>query len=127
MAPVEVAVGQRMRNGLIEHLQDLFGDFGAVSARPMFGGHGVYREEVLIGVVLDGALYLKVDPQTRPAFEAAGCIPCVYTRQRTPITMSYWSVPEAAMESAEAMLPWAQLAHAAALRKSRAARASSRN
>ena len=116
-----------MRSGLIEHLQDLFSEFGAVSARPMFGGHGVYRDEVLIGIVLDETLYLKVDAQTRPAFEAAGCIPCVYTRQRTPITMSYWTVPEAAMDSAQAMLPWAQLAHGAALRKTKSARARSRN
>jgi DNA transformation protein len=116
-----------MHGGLIEHLRDLFADFGAVSARPMFGGHGIYREDVLIGIVLDETLYLKVDAQSRPAFEAAGCIPCVYTRQRTPITMSYWSVPEAAMDSAQAMLPWARLAHDAALRKSKAARTRSRN
>jgi DNA transformation protein and related proteins len=111
-----------MRNGLIEYLPDLFADFGAVAARPMFGGHGIYREGVLIGIVLDETLYLKVDAQTRPAFEAAGCVPCIYTRQRTPITMSYWSVPEGAMDSAQAMLPWARLAHGAALRKSKAAR-----
>lgn len=116
-----------MRSGLIEHLQDLFADFGAVSARPMFGGHGLYRDEVLIGIVLDEIVYLKVDAQTRPTFEAAGCIPCVYTRQRTPITMGYWTVPEAAMDSAQAMLPWARLAHAAALRKTKSARVRSRN
>jgi DNA transformation protein and related proteins len=116
-----------MRSGLVEHLQDLFADFGAVSARPMFGGHGIYRDEVLIGIVLDETLYLKVDAQTRPAFEAAGCVPCVYTRQRSPITMSYWSVPEGAMDSAQAMLPWAQRAHDAALRKSKSSRGRSRN
>jgi DNA transformation protein and related proteins len=116
-----------MRSGLVEHLQDLFADFGAVSARPMFGGHGIYRDKALIGIVLDETLYLKVDLQTRRAFEAAGCVPCVYTRQRTPITMSYWTVPEAAMDSAQAMLPWAQLAHAASLRKPKSARARSRH
>lgn len=106
-----------MRNGLIAHLQDLLAGFGRASSRPMFGGHGVYRDDVLIGIVIDEALYLKVDAQTRPLFEASGCAPCIYSRQRVPITMSYWSVPEAALDSPHAMLPWAQLAHAAALRK----------
>jgi len=36
--------------------------------------------------------------------------------------MSYWSVPEAALDSPQAMLPWAQRAHAAALRKPAAIR-----
>jgi DNA transformation protein len=116
-----------MRNGLIEYLPDLFADFGAVSARPMFGGHGIYRGEVLIGIVFDEVLYLKVDAQTRPTFEAAGCIPCIYMRQRVPITMGYWTVPEDAMDSAQAMLPWAQLALGAALRKSTATRRRTRN
>jgi|GEM_PF-2094896 len=59
-----------MRNGLIEHLQDLLADFGRVSTRPMFGGHGVYRDDVLIGIVIDGTLYLrstrKPDRYSRP-------------------------------------------------------------
>ena len=111
-----------MSNGLIGHLQDLLADFGGISTRPMFGGHALYRDAVLIGIVLEEALYLKVDAQTRPLFEAAGCAPCVYTRQRAPITMSYWSVPEAALDSPQAMLPWAQLAYGAALRKPAKAR-----
>lgn len=106
-----------MSNGLIVHLQDLLADFGAISTRPMFGGHAPYHDAVLIGILLEDALYLKVDAQTRPLFESAGCAPCVYTRQRAPITMSYWLVLEAALDSPQAMLPSAQLAYAAALRK----------
>ena len=106
-----------MHSGLISHLQDLLADFGVVTVRAMFGGHGVYADDVLIGIVIDETLYLKTDAQTRPVFEASGCAPCVYTRQRTPITMSYWSVPDAALDSPQAMLPWAQLALDAARRK----------
>ena len=55
-----------MSNGLIGHLQDLLADFGAISTRPMFGGDALYRDAVLIGIVLEEALYLKVEAQTRP-------------------------------------------------------------
>ena len=74
-------------------------------------------EERIIGIVLDDALYLKTDAQTVDRFRAAGCAPFVYHGQAQPITMSYWSLPGEAMDSPQAMRPWAQLAWEAALRK----------
>jgi DNA transformation protein len=105
----------------IAHLRDLASGFGALSARSMFGGHGVYHDGVMIALVIDEAVYLKVDPQTEPRFRAAGCEPFVYTRQRKPIELSFWSVPESAMDSPQDMKPWLALAYQAALRKANAA------
>ncbi|HEY5803706.1 MAG TPA: TfoX/Sxy family protein [Lysobacter sp.] len=106
-----------MSDALIAHLHDLLDGLGSVTTRGMFGGHGVYLDGALIGVVIDEGLYLKVDAETRLHFEAAGSEPYVYLGQRRPITMSYWSAPDTAMESPQAMKPWAELARAAALRK----------
>jgi DNA transformation protein len=113
-----------MADAFIEHLHDLFAALGPIGTRAMFGGHGVYFDGLIIGIVIDDALYLKVDDQSRAQFEAAGCAPFVYKfdqsrGQQQPITMSYWSLPEDAMDSPQAMLPWAKLAFAAALRKPR--------
>ena len=52
----------------------------------------------------------------RIAVAGAGGMPFVYDGKGKPITMSYWTVPGGAMDSPEAMLPWARLALAAALR-----------
>jgi hypothetical protein len=60
-----------MSDALVEHLRDLLEPLGRVSARAMFGGHGLYLDGLMIGVILDEALYLKTDAQTRDAFEAA--------------------------------------------------------
>ena len=106
-----------MSQDFIAYVEELCSDLGAVSARAMFGGHALYFEGLLIGVVMDDGLYLKVDSQTQPLFEAEGCAPFVYTQTEKPLTMSYWSVPDAAMDSPQAMLPWAKLAYEAALRK----------
>lgn len=106
-----------MADAFIAHLHDLFAASGPISTRAMFGGHGLYFDGLIIGLVIDDALYLKTDDQTRARFEAAGCAPFVYTGQKQPITMSYWSLPDDAMESPQAMLPWARLAFEAALRK----------
>lgn len=105
-----------MSEAFLAHLRDLMDDMGRVTARSMFGGHGLYLDGTLIGVVIDEALYLKVDEQTRPQFEAVGSAPYVYLGQKTPITLSYWSVPESALDSPEAMRPWAQRALEAARR-----------
>lgn len=82
----------------------------------MFGGHGLYVDEVFIGIVAGEELYLKVDAQTRPAFEAAGCHPFVYDKTGQAVALGYWSAPGEATESPAQMLPWSRLAMAAALR-----------
>jgi len=115
-----LAYGGRAMNDFIAYLQELFADFGAVSARAMFGGYGLYHDGVMIGLVIDDGLYLKVDSHTRHVFEAAASQPFVYTQTAKPVTMSYWSVPAAALDSSQAMLPWARLAYEAALRKPKA-------
>ena len=111
-----------MSEDFIAYLHDLFAGFGAVTVRRMFGGHGLYvsvdgSDDVFFALVIDDGLYLKVDAQTQARFEAAGSAPFVYTKQQEPITLSYWSVPDEAMDSPQAMRPWAQLAYEAALRK----------
>lgn len=105
-----------------EHVSDLFAGFGAVTLRPMFGGHGVYRDGIIFAIVIGGGLYLKVDADSRARFEAAGCVPFVYPMRGRDLPLSYWSVPAEAMESAEAMQPWAGLAWSAALHKSASAK-----
>lgn len=107
----------RPDDGLLAHLRELLDPLGRINVRAMFGGHGVYCDGVFFALVADGRLYLKVDALTRERFKAAGCAPFVYTGQARPIEMSYWSVPETALDSPDDLEPWARLALAAAARK----------
>ena len=114
-------------NQFVAHCAELLGLVGTVRTRRMFGGHGLYVDDIFVAVVSFERLYLKVDAQTRPLFEAAGCVPFIYDRARQAIALGYFSAPEEAMESPPLMQPWARLALAAALRakaaKPRAAKA----
>lgn len=101
---------------------ELLGPLGAARARRMFGGYGLYVDDLFVAIVAGGELYLKVDAQTRPQLEAAGCRPFVYEKTGQSVALGYWSAPDEATESPAQMLPWARLALAAALR-ARAARA----
>ena len=103
-------------NEFVAHCVELLGSVGAVRARRMFGGHGLYVDDLFVAVIGSERLYLKVDTQTRPAFEAVGCVPFVYDSAGQGIAMGYFSAPDEAMESPPLMQPWARLALAAALR-----------
>jgi DNA transformation protein len=100
----------------ITHCRELFAPFGASRAKRMFGGHGLYIDELFVAIVAAEQLYLKVDQQTQAAFERAGSRPFSYEAKGRRTSMSYWSAPEAALESPAQMQPWARLALEAALR-----------
>ena len=104
------------------YLRDLFSGLGPVSLRKMFGGQGLYHDGVIIGLVVGDELFLKTDAVTRVAFEQAGGEPFTYLGKGKPVVMSYFSPPAEAMESAQAMAPWARLAFEAAARKRSAAK-----
>jgi len=105
-----------VRSALVDHCLELLAPLGAVRARPMFGGHGLYCDDLFFALIALDRLYLKADAQTQAAFKAAGCEPFVYDMKGKPMTMGYWTVPAEAMESPALMQPWARLALAAALR-----------
>lgn len=116
VATIVPAYTEPMSSALAEHCIELLGGVGAARAKRMFGGHGLYVDDLFVAVIVDDRLYLKADALTQPAFEAAGCERWVYSDKGKAVTMSYWSVPAEAMESPALMQPWARLAIAAALR-----------
>lgn len=96
---------------------ELLTPLGAVRARRMFGGHGLYVDSLFVALIADDRLYLKADATSRPAFERAGCTPFAYSRSDlSAVTLGYWSAPDDALDSPQGMTPWGLLALAAALR-----------
>lgn len=110
------------RNEFVAHCSELLQPLGSVRSRRMFGGHGLYVDELFVAIIAFGRLYLKADATTRPHFEAAGCQPFVYDGAGKQVTLGYFTAPDDAMESPAVMQPWARLALEAALR-GRAAKA----
>jgi DNA transformation protein and related proteins len=99
-----------------EAIADLFAKLGPVRTRCMFGGQGVYAGELMFALEIDGELFLKVDNATEPAFRAAGSRPFVYDRDGRATTMSYWRLPDAAIDDPEEAARWGCLALDAARR-----------
>jgi DNA transformation protein len=111
----------RRPDPFIEHLLELMGPLaariGPISAKRMFGGHGLFYDGLMFALVSGGTCYLKVDGATQVKFEAEGSQPFRYRSAQREVTMRhYLSLPPACLESAAAMTPWAKLAVEAALR-----------
>ncbi|MEO6408485.1 MAG: TfoX/Sxy family protein [Burkholderiaceae bacterium] len=113
-------------NPFVEHCVELFACTGTVRARRMFGGTGLDVEGIFLALVAGETLYLKTDDATRAAFQNAGCRPFQFQVRDKQVVTGYWSAPEAALESAGQMQPWARLALEAALRARAAKPASPR-
>lgn len=81
-----------------------------VTARKMFGGHGLFSDGAMFGMVTSsGDLALKADATTQARYEAAG--------SARKGKMPYWHVPDAVLADDVQLLAWAReavgVAHAA--------------
>ncbi|MBF9232488.1 TfoX/Sxy family protein [Microvirga alba] len=100
-----------------ETIQDVFRAVGLVRIRKMFGGHGVYHGEVMFALESEGELYLKVDGETVDRFRHLGSRPFAYTgRDGRTMTMSYWLMPESALDDPDEAAVLARFALEAAWR-----------
>jgi DNA transformation protein len=97
---------------VVESLQAL----GPVSARRMFGGHGIFMDGLMFGLIADDQLYLKVDDGNRAAYETEGLQPFTYSSRGRTIELSYRQAPGEAFDDLEVMCAWGREAFAAALR-----------
>lgn len=98
------------------YVVELMQSIGPVRAKRMFGGHGIFLEGLMFGLVADSILYLKVDKDTENEFKAKGLEAFSYNKKGKEIKMSYYQAPEEALENDEEMKCWATIAYRTALR-----------
>ena len=94
----------------------------SVRERAMFGGIGLYADDVFFGILAADTLYLKVDDSNRGQYEAAG-MTAFNPSSDKPMTMSYYQVPASVVEDRSALAAWARASvHVAARATPRKAR-----
>ena len=100
----------------VDSLHEVFAQFGAISAKHMFGGYGIYHDSVMFGLVADDVLYLKADETSSADFMQRGLSAFEYEKAGKSIRMSYYAAPEEIFDAPERATQWATLAFDAALR-----------
>jgi len=99
-----------------DYLKELFGQFGPIESRRMFGGHGIYYQGIMFGLVMDEVLYLKADAVLAPQFELRGLKPFQYQKGERLINLSFYMAPDELFDDPEEARIWATRAYEAALR-----------
>ncbi|MFZ3121130.1 MAG: TfoX/Sxy family protein [Variovorax sp.] len=108
--------------GLADSLPEVFERLGRVQARRMFGGHGLFHEGRMIGLVVRETLYLKVDAESAPHFDALNAPAFCYERQGRTMQMSYREAPADLFDDRELAAIWGRRAWEAAMRSGQAPR-----
>ncbi len=93
--------GDRFEQQFLDRLSGL----GEVSARPLFGGHGLYWRDTIFAIIYRDRLYLKVDERSKGDYLAKGMQPFRPNERQT--LKSYYEVPPDVLADPEALLSWA--------------------
>ena len=105
-----------------DFVRELFAGLGPIQIKRMFGGAGVYAEDRMFALLADDVIYLKTDEALRAALEGEGCGPFIWEPTSGPragekVAMSYWRLPDAAVDDPELAAVWGARALAAAKAK----------
>ena len=103
-------------NEFVEHVLEMLEHCGPIRARRMFGGYGLYCDDMIFGLVSGDVLYLKTDAESVGQFEKRGLAPFVYVKKGEPTKTSYYTAPEEVFEDPEAAEEWFRIACDAAAR-----------
>ncbi len=115
-----MATNTAINRQFADYCCELLSTQGRCVAKRMFGGWGISVDGLTFAIIADlgsgDKLWLNADDVVRSRFEAAGCERFVYVGKSKTASMGYYTVPDDAMDSQDAMLPWARLALECALR-----------
>lgn len=105
------------RSEYLDWLLEQLAPLGTLRVRSMFGSFGIYCDELFFAIVEDDVLFVKVDDVSRAQFEAEGLQPFTYAmKDGTTSTLSYYPLPDYALETPHELIDWARKGIAAALR-----------
>ena len=103
---------------IIARLEANLTPLGVFRSRPMFGGHGLYLDDLFFGLIAYGKFFLKTDEDNRGDFVKAKSKPFSFESARKGLVVtSYWQCPDAVMKDARKLRQWIGKALDAARRK----------
>jgi len=108
---------QSAKQAFAQYVVESMSGLGAVQARPMFGGFGVYLDGLMFALLLDDLVYIKVDEASVGRFQARGLAPFQYEARGKVSALKYYQLPDEAYDDREAMVEWARLGVDAAIRQ----------
>ena len=110
-----MAISQK-HNEFVVYIVDLTQSIGPVYSKRMFGGHGIFLDGIMFGLVFRDTFYLKVDKDSRENYKSRGLEPFSYQRQGKETHLNYFQAPDEVLDDLSVMRDWCNCAFATALR-----------
>lgn len=110
------------RNDFVDFVIEQMAPILTPRVRAMFGGYGIYQDDVMFAIVTDDRLYFKANAETRGDFEARGLSPFSYVARGRVVNLQYFEAPPEVFEDTDAMREWLCKAIAAAVADPRRAK-----
>jgi DNA transformation protein len=92
-----MAVSKEYYQSVMEKLESL----GEVTGKTMFGGYGIFFQDLMFAVISDDVLYFKVDRTNLDDYEKAGST-------KFPHGLNYWEVTDEVFEDNAILHEWAR-------------------
>ena len=93
----------------IEFITEQLERLGPVRTRRMFGGMGLYLDDMMFGVIFGEELYFKVDDRNRDDYEDEGMGPFTYEMSNGKTgSLNYYEVPERLYDDGDELVEWAR-------------------
>jgi len=99
----------------LDYVLEQLAALSRVRARRMFGGVGLYSDDIFFAIITDDTVYLRVDESSRTDFVARGMGAFRPYADRPEVSMTYFEVPADVLEDAGTFVEWSGRAVAAAL------------
>lgn len=106
-----------------KYIEEILDQFGPIKTKPMFGGYGVYKSDLIFAIIVDNELYFKADPNTAEYFKSEGSRPFSYdSKKGKTVSMSYFLVLPEILEDEELLQKWFDMAYKSALQSKKQAK-----
>lgn len=104
-------------NSYIKFILDILSPLTGIKCTKMFGGYGIYKDNIFFAIMAQDILYFKVDDINRNDYQEYESKPFSYkNKNKKSIVMSYWQVPSDILENQNELINWVNKAVNAAKR-----------
>ncbi len=98
----------------LEYVLEQLSSLRGLVPRRMFGGAGIYHDELFFALIFKDTLYFKVNDANRAGYEARGMAKFRPYESRPQVSLTYYEVPVDVLENREELTIWAHQAVQAA-------------
>lgn len=83
-----------MNKAIIKDSMKLFEPLGKIKSHSMFGGYGIFADEIMFAMVANGLLHIRADKDTTKHFKQQGFRPYIYKKRGRPVVTKYFTITE---------------------------------